>query len=314
LGIQPGSLVLSYNNNAAQETCHVSSLSDPSRAPIDATSSIINHQLFALFREDRDFDSRRDRHLPRKVRGELIVYEDLLVERPRQALPRQPDQLRLVLREADARVQLVGGYDVGALVALVAGQELVEGESQVEARHDVDVRQQHVVALAVLARQIAHVILRIHVAYPPAGLLARYASGEFVESGFRFRAVNRVRQLEDTRLLPRWLRPRHGQREGHPLAHRLVAPPQVHQVTLQHFELVVAGSVQRHGHGTGPVQGDLHQRVQLLHGALGGQANPMGLRQIGEVVADQDRVEGAIYPARVPPAEPDVQPQAVSVR
>lgn len=171
-------------------------------------------------------------HLPREVRCELIVYEDLLVKRSGQALSCQPDQLRLVLGKPHARVQLVRGYYVGAFITVVAFEELVEGGSQIEARHDVDVSQEHVVRLAVFARQIAHVILRIDVTGSPGGLLARDAIGELSQGGLWFGTIDDVRQLEDTRLLLRRSFPRHGQREDHPLADRFVATSQIDQVTL----------------------------------------------------------------------------------
>lgn len=252
--------------------------------------------------------------MPRKVRGKLIVYEDLLVKGSGQALPRESDQLRLVLGKLDARVQLVRGYNVGAFITVIALEKFVERDRQIEARHDVDVRQEHVVRLAVLARQVSHVVLRIDVPYPPIGLLAGYAARELVESGFRFGTIDKVRQLEDAWLPLGRTHLRHGHRKDHSLPDGLVASSQVHQVTLHNLELLVAGGVERHGHRSGPVQRNLHQRVQLLHGALRGQAHPVRLRQLCEPAADQDRVEGTVYPSGIPSAELNVQLETVSVR
>lgn len=197
-------------------------------------------------------------YLPREVCGELIVYEDLLMEGPGQALSRKSNQLRLVLRKLYARVQLVRGYDVGAFITVIAPEKFVECGRQIEARYDVDVRQEHVVRLAVLARQVSHVVLRIDVPYPPIGLLAGYATRELVQGGFRFGTIDNVRKLEDARLLLRWTHLRHGHRKDHPLPDGLVASPQVHQVTLHYLELLIAGGIERYGHWSGPVQRDLH--------------------------------------------------------
>lgn len=79
-------------------------------------------------------------HLPCKIRGKLIVYEDFLVEGSGQAFPGEPDQLRLIWGKSHACVQLVRRYYIGALITVVVSEELVEYDRQIEARHDVDIR------------------------------------------------------------------------------------------------------------------------------------------------------------------------------
>lgn len=91
-------------------------------------------------------------NLPCKIRSKLIVYEDFLMEGSSQAFPSESDQLRLIWGKPHACVQLVRGYYVGALITVVVSEELVEHGRQIEARHDVDVRQKHIVRLAVFAR------------------------------------------------------------------------------------------------------------------------------------------------------------------
>lgn len=80
------------------------------------------------------------------------MYEDFLMKGSGQAFPGESDQLRLVWRKSHACIQLVRGYYIGALITVVVSEELVEHARQIEARHDVDVRQKHVVRLAVFAR------------------------------------------------------------------------------------------------------------------------------------------------------------------
>jgi len=197
-------------------------------------------------------------YLPRKIRGELIVYEDLLMEGPGQALSRKSDQFRLVLGKLHARVQLIRGYNVGAFITVITPEKFVKCGCQIEARHDVDVRQEHVVRLAVLASQVSHMVLRIDIPYPPIGLLARYAARELIQGGFRFGTIDNVWQLEDARLLLGRTHLRHGHRKDHSLPDGLVASSQVHQITLHNLELLIASGIECHGHWSGPMQRDLH--------------------------------------------------------
>lgn len=214
-----------------------------------------------MLRKECTKDEYLAKYLPREIGGELIMYENLLMEGPGQALSGQPDQLGLVRGEPHSRVQLVRRYNVGALITVVVPEEIVERNGEIKARHDVDVRQKDVLSLAVLARQISHVILRINVSYPPIGLLAGYTVREFVQSGLRLSTIDDFRQIKHTRLFLGGSRFGHRQGKDHSLPDGLVASPQIHQIPLQNLKLLVTGGIQRHRHRPGPMQSDLHQRV-----------------------------------------------------
>jgi hypothetical protein len=124
-----------------------------------------------------------------EVGGELVEDEDFLVEGSGEALVGQPHQFRLVLRKADALVQLVGGDDVGARGAPLATQERVQPLGQLSARHDVHVRHEHVLRLAVAARQVAHVVLRVGQLDAPARRLRPPVAHQQTQRRLRLAAV-----------------------------------------------------------------------------------------------------------------------------
>lgn len=251
--------------------------------------------------------------LLREVRRELIVDEDFLVEGSGQTFLGQPDELALVLRKSNPGLQLVRGYDVGTLVALVVLQKLLENEAEVRAGYDVDVREEHVIALAVLARQVSHVILRVHVADSPAALIARHAAHHLVQGTLGLTAVQEVRQW-----VVAWLllgRPilGHCQRKKDTLADGFVAATHVLQVLLQNFKLLVTSDEEPDAQWSGPLVHDLDQRVKLLEGALSGQADLGRLGELDESRASHDGVESTVETPRVPATEPDVQVQRARV-
>lgn len=237
------------------------------------------------------------------------------MKRPGESLLGKPDEFRFVGGKPDADVEFVGWHDVGALLAGVADgrQEIVEPAGEIETGDDVDVGQEHPVGLAIFSRQISHVILRIDVPSPPAGLLVRNAAGKFVEGRFRFGAVEAVREFEDPGLLLRRPVPRHRQREADALTNGRVASPKVDDVALKSLELLVASGVEGDRDGAGPVMCDLDDRVELLQGGLRGEADLARSRDVRVVRADEDRVEAPEEPPRVPTAELDVEPHDVVI-
>lgn len=124
-----------------------------------------------------------------EVGCELVEDEDFLVEGPGEALVGQSHQFRLVLRKADALVQLVRGNDVGARGATLASQERVQALGQLSAGHDVHVRDEHVLRLAVAARQVAHVILRVGQLDAPARRLGASVAHQQTQRRLRLAAV-----------------------------------------------------------------------------------------------------------------------------
>jgi hypothetical protein len=124
-----------------------------------------------------------------EVGGELVEDEDFLVEGPGEALVGQPHQFRLVLRKADALVQLVGGDDVGARGAPLATQERVQPLGQLSAGHDVHVRDEHVLCLAIATRQVAHVVLRVGQLDAPARRLGAPVAHQQTQRRLRLAAV-----------------------------------------------------------------------------------------------------------------------------
>lgn len=150
-------------------------------------------------------------------------------------------------------------------------------------------------------------ILRVRVPYPPVGLLVRDPVHQLVQRPLGFGTVHHLGRVKFARLPLHGSDPGHGQRERNPLAYRLVTLSQVDQILLQNLELLVAGHVQGDRHRPRPVVGRLDDRVQLLDGALRGQAHAVSTRQFNETRPDEDMVEGAEQPTGVPSAEIYVQ-------
>lgn len=206
--------------------------------------------------------------LPRKISSVLIVNKDLLMKRPGETFLGESYELGFIVRKVDPGVQLVSGYHVGTLVASVASQKLVKRRAHVVTRHDIDVREEHIVRLAILPGKVPHVILRIDVAGAPVDLLVRYVIREFAQGCLGFGTVHTTRQTERPSLLLRRSSLGHHQGKRHARHLALVAVAQVRQVLLQSLEFLVAGGVQSHGHGTTPMVHHLDEREQFFHGTL----------------------------------------------
>ena len=101
---------------------------------------------------------------PGEITGELVVSEGLVVEGLSTSAILERHELRLVVRETGADVDLVGGQDVGAAAA--AGhrrtvEEVGQPLGHVDGGHYIDVEEEDVVGGAALARHVTHVILRV---------------------------------------------------------------------------------------------------------------------------------------------------------
>lgn len=95
------------------------------------------------------------------------------MERPRQALVRQPYQIGLVARESHSLVQLVGRDDISTQIidvgALGLSQELVElfGEVDIRRNDDINVRKEYKIGLAIFASDVTQEVLGVGILDTP---------------------------------------------------------------------------------------------------------------------------------------------------